>query len=202
MKDLVQKLPMPGQPPDRSAPSNATLSAVLGVLYETILRSADFTRFLHDNGGTDRLRSLANSPQYYSARVVRYAGQVSDCDCHSSAACLPCQLGGYGSLGLVDDVPAPGVARFVPTEQFARVRLHGPIAHRSKWPVCCRRGDNFGATDQHTGPRKSGCQSASTRSRRSVPKDRLFSAPDDIQIDILHALTLLVPLIVRGSRCF
>lgn len=75
MKDLVNKLPAPSATRDRRV-SDATIGAVLGVLFETVRSSADFTRNLHECGGTDRLRYLARAYPTYGSRVCKYASQV------------------------------------------------------------------------------------------------------------------------------
>ncbi|VDM38049.1 unnamed protein product [Toxocara canis] len=76
MKDLVSKLPRPDQRARDASVSDATVGAVLGILFETVKHSADFTRNVHECGGTDRLRYLARSHPMYSARICKYASQV------------------------------------------------------------------------------------------------------------------------------
>ncbi|VDN41315.1 unnamed protein product [Gongylonema pulchrum] len=76
MKDLVAKLPQAGQGCRDPSVSDATVGAVLGILFETVRHSADFTRNIHECGGTERLRSLASSYPVYSGRICKYASQV------------------------------------------------------------------------------------------------------------------------------
>lgn len=44
MKDLVSKLPRPDQRARDASVGDATIGAVLGILFETVKHSADFTR--------------------------------------------------------------------------------------------------------------------------------------------------------------
>uniref|UniRef100_A0A0R3S475 Fibronectin type III domain protein n=1 Tax=Elaeophora elaphi TaxID=1147741 RepID=A0A0R3S475_9BILA len=76
MKDLVAKLPRADQRFRDSNVSDATVGAILGILFETVKHSADFTRNIHECGGTDRLRNLASLHPIYSARICKYASQV------------------------------------------------------------------------------------------------------------------------------
>ncbi len=76
MKDLVNKLPPPQQKERDRHVSDQTIGAVLGVLFETVRSSSDFTRNLHECGGTDRLRFLARAYPQYGTRVCKYASQV------------------------------------------------------------------------------------------------------------------------------
>jgi len=76
MQDLVGKLPRADARQRDPAVSDATIGAVLGILFETVRSSADFTRNLHECGGTERLRVLSRSYPVYSSRVCRYASQV------------------------------------------------------------------------------------------------------------------------------
>uniref|UniRef100_F1KQH5 Juxtamembrane domain-associated catenin n=1 Tax=Ascaris suum TaxID=6253 RepID=F1KQH5_ASCSU len=76
MKDLVSKLPRPDQRARDASVGDATIGAVLGILFETVKHSADFTRNVHECGGTERLRYLARSHPMYTARICKYASQV------------------------------------------------------------------------------------------------------------------------------
>lgn len=76
MKDLVAKLPRADQRYRDPNVGDSTIGAVLGILFETVKHSADFTRNIHECGGTERLRSLASSYPVYSARICKYASQV------------------------------------------------------------------------------------------------------------------------------
>ncbi|KAI6212213.1 Fibronectin type III domain-containing protein [Aphelenchoides besseyi] len=76
MKDLVIKLPEPGQQSRDPHISDATIGAVLGIFWEIVKSSLELTRVLHENGGTDRLRALAKSYPMYGKRVCKYATQV------------------------------------------------------------------------------------------------------------------------------
>ncbi|VDK87223.1 unnamed protein product [Litomosoides sigmodontis] len=76
MKDLVAKLPQVDQRFRDSNMSDATIGAILGIMFETVKHSADFTRNIHECGGTDRLRKLASSHPIYSTRICKYASQV------------------------------------------------------------------------------------------------------------------------------
>uniref|UniRef100_A0A915Q1W3 Fibronectin type-III domain-containing protein n=1 Tax=Setaria digitata TaxID=48799 RepID=A0A915Q1W3_9BILA len=76
MKDLVAKLPRSDQRFRDPNVSDATIGAVLGILFETVKHSADFTRNVHECGGTERLRNLASSHSIYSTRICKYASQV------------------------------------------------------------------------------------------------------------------------------
>uniref|UniRef100_A0A1I7VVL9 Fibronectin type III domain-containing protein n=1 Tax=Loa loa TaxID=7209 RepID=A0A1I7VVL9_LOALO len=76
MKDLVAKLPRADQQFRDPNVSDATIGAILGILFETVKHSADFTRNIHECGGTDRLRNLASSHPIYSTRICKYASQV------------------------------------------------------------------------------------------------------------------------------
>lgn len=46
MKDLVSRLPRADQRLRDPSVSDATIGAILGILFETVKHSADFTRFL------------------------------------------------------------------------------------------------------------------------------------------------------------
>uniref|UniRef100_A0AAF5RT50 Fibronectin type-III domain-containing protein n=1 Tax=Wuchereria bancrofti TaxID=6293 RepID=A0AAF5RT50_WUCBA len=76
IKDLVAKLPRADQRFRDPNVSDATIGAILGILFETVKHSADFTRNIHECGGTDRLRNLASSHPMYSSRICKYASQV------------------------------------------------------------------------------------------------------------------------------
>uniref|UniRef100_A0A8R1TVP6 Fibronectin type-III domain-containing protein n=1 Tax=Onchocerca volvulus TaxID=6282 RepID=A0A8R1TVP6_ONCVO len=76
MKDLVAKLPLADQRFRDPNVSDATIGAILGILFETVKHSADFTRNIHECGGTERLRNLASSYPRYSTRICKYASQV------------------------------------------------------------------------------------------------------------------------------
>ncbi|KAK0399366.1 hypothetical protein QR680_003009 [Steinernema hermaphroditum] len=76
MKDLVSKLPRPDEPSRSPGISDGTIAAVLGILFEVVRNSVEFTKALHEAGGTDRLRKLAASTPTYSIRVCKYASQV------------------------------------------------------------------------------------------------------------------------------
>ncbi|KAM3726377.1 Juxtamembrane domain-associated catenin [Dirofilaria immitis] len=76
MKDLVTKLPRANQRFRDPNVSDATIGAILGILFETVKHSADFTRNIHECGGTERLRSLASAHPIYSTRICKYASQV------------------------------------------------------------------------------------------------------------------------------
>ncbi|KAL3982086.1 Fibronectin type III domain family protein [Acanthocheilonema viteae] len=76
MKDLVAKLPRADQRFRDPNVSDATIGAILGILFETVKHSADFTRNIHECGGTDRLRNLASLHHIYSTRICKYASQV------------------------------------------------------------------------------------------------------------------------------
>ncbi|VDP12495.1 unnamed protein product [Onchocerca flexuosa] len=75
MKDLVAKLPLVDQRFRDPNVSDATIGAILGILFETVKHSADFTRNIHECGGTERLRNLACSYPIYSTRICKYASQ-------------------------------------------------------------------------------------------------------------------------------
>ncbi|TMS39617.1 hypothetical protein L596_006110 [Steinernema carpocapsae] len=76
MKDLVSKLPRPDETTRNPGISDGTIAAVLGILFEVVRNSVEFTKALHEAGGTDRLRKLAASVPAYSVRVCKYASQV------------------------------------------------------------------------------------------------------------------------------
>lgn len=77
MKDLLMKLPAPGQPTRNTQISDATIGAVLGILWEAVRTSVELSAILHDTlQGTERLRTLAKSYPTYGRRVCKYASQV------------------------------------------------------------------------------------------------------------------------------
>lgn len=76
MRDLVVKLPDVNQQSRDPYTSDATIGAVLGICWEIVKSNLELTKALHENGGTDRLRSLAKSFPVYSKRVCKYATQV------------------------------------------------------------------------------------------------------------------------------
>lgn len=55
MKDLVAKLPQADQQFRDSDVSDATIGAILGILFETVKHSADFTRFLISLGSRSQI---------------------------------------------------------------------------------------------------------------------------------------------------
>ncbi|CAD5227143.1 unnamed protein product [Bursaphelenchus xylophilus] len=76
MRDLLGKLPAPGQETRNSETSDSTIGAVLGILWEAARSSVELTKAIHENGGSDRLRALAKSYPLYGKRVCKYATQV------------------------------------------------------------------------------------------------------------------------------
>lgn len=76
IKDLVAKLPSETMPRDQNI-SDDTISAVLGVLYQTILGNVEFARNLLESGGVERLMYITKSRQpAFNPKVVKYASQV------------------------------------------------------------------------------------------------------------------------------
>ncbi|KAK6619829.1 hypothetical protein RUM44_006228 [Polyplax serrata] len=75
MRDLVQKLPS-GSPQHDQGTSDDTIAAVLATLNEVIKKNAEFSRSLLEFGGVERLMSITRQRQKYTARVVKFAGQV------------------------------------------------------------------------------------------------------------------------------
>ncbi|KAL0267709.1 UNVERIFIED_CONTAM: hypothetical protein PYX00_009901 [Menopon gallinae] len=75
MRDLVQKLPS-GSPQHDQGTSDDTIAAVLATLNEVIKKNAEFSRSLLEAGGVERLMSITRQRQKYTARVVKFAGQV------------------------------------------------------------------------------------------------------------------------------
>lgn len=76
MPALIEKLPRPDEQQRNPKVNDATLSAILGVLFEVVRLNAHLTRSFHELGGTARLRKLAQSCPPYSKRVCKYATQV------------------------------------------------------------------------------------------------------------------------------
>jgi len=76
MKELVLKLPAPNQQARDPHVSDGTIGATLGIFWEIVRSSLELTKLLHENGGTDRLRSLAKAYPMYGKRVCKYATQV------------------------------------------------------------------------------------------------------------------------------
>ncbi|PAV81448.1 hypothetical protein WR25_22270 [Diploscapter pachys] len=74
LKQIVSKLPDATLP--RPHVSDQTIGAVLGILFEIIKNSANYTRDFHELKGTDKLRALAKSYPTYSSRVCKYASQL------------------------------------------------------------------------------------------------------------------------------
>lgn len=61
----------------RSGSSEATIGAVLGILWEAVRHSANMARAVHETrAGTERLRAVAKSQPIYGRRVAKYATQV------------------------------------------------------------------------------------------------------------------------------
>ncbi|KAI1733330.1 fibronectin type III domain-containing protein [Ditylenchus destructor] len=77
MKELLSKLPAPGQTARNPQISDATIGAVLGILWEAVRSSVELTVTLHETlQGTERLRTLTKSYPAYGRRVCKYASQV------------------------------------------------------------------------------------------------------------------------------
>ncbi|CAB3405942.1 unnamed protein product [Caenorhabditis bovis] len=74
LRDLLDKLPEPGA--RRPPISDQTIGAVLGILFEVVRSSANYTKDLHEYKGTDKLRALSRAYPTYSHRVCKYASQV------------------------------------------------------------------------------------------------------------------------------
>lgn len=74
--DLIQKLPEKNQTKQNSLISEATIGAVLGVLWEIVQFSLELTQKIHALGGTERLKHLANAYPLYDLRICKYATQV------------------------------------------------------------------------------------------------------------------------------
>ncbi|XP_074115371.1 adherens junction protein p120 isoform X1 [Cotesia typhae] len=75
MRDLIQKLPSGNNQHDQGT-SDDTIAAVLATLNEVIKRNAEFSRSLLDAGGVERLMNITKQRQKYTARVLKFAGQV------------------------------------------------------------------------------------------------------------------------------
>ncbi|KAE8747698.1 hypothetical protein FOCC_FOCC005522 [Frankliniella occidentalis] len=75
MRDLVQKLPS-GNPQHDQGTSDDTIAAVLATLNEVIKKNAEFSRSLLEAGGVERLMNITRQRQKYTARVLKFAGQV------------------------------------------------------------------------------------------------------------------------------
>ncbi|GMR48035.1 hypothetical protein PMAYCL1PPCAC_18230 [Pristionchus mayeri] len=76
LRDLLNKLPEAGARRPTNGPSDQTIAAVLGILFEIVRASSSTTKEIHEARGTDQLRSLAKSFPAYSERVCKYASQV------------------------------------------------------------------------------------------------------------------------------
>lgn len=74
--DLIYKLPDPNQNERNPLISEATIGAVLGVLWEIVRCSAELTQKIHTLQGTSRLKRLAEAYPMYGVRVCKYATQV------------------------------------------------------------------------------------------------------------------------------
>ncbi|XP_011315329.1 catenin delta-2 isoform X2 [Fopius arisanus] len=75
MRDLIQKLPSGNNQHDQGT-SDDTIAAVLATLNEVIKKNAEFSRSLLDAGGVERLMNITKQRQKYTARVLKFAGQV------------------------------------------------------------------------------------------------------------------------------
>lgn len=86
MKELVSKLPEPANANHQGVQkredrdpniSDATIGAVLGILWEAVRYSVDLTQSIHETlDGTERLQTLAKSYPIYGMRICKYATQV------------------------------------------------------------------------------------------------------------------------------
>uniref|UniRef100_A0A0N5A3Z9 Fibronectin type-III domain-containing protein n=1 Tax=Parastrongyloides trichosuri TaxID=131310 RepID=A0A0N5A3Z9_PARTI len=80
MKDLLQKIPrddvIKGINMNENRIAEATIVAVLGILFEIVKNSSEFTKNLHDIGGTDKLMTLAKGYPRVSAKICKYASQL------------------------------------------------------------------------------------------------------------------------------
>uniref|UniRef100_A0A7E4UV98 Fibronectin n=1 Tax=Panagrellus redivivus TaxID=6233 RepID=A0A7E4UV98_PANRE len=76
MSSLIEKLPEVDEQRRDPKINDATLSAILGIMFEIVKSNVHLTKNLHELGGTARLRKLARSYPTYSARVCKYASQV------------------------------------------------------------------------------------------------------------------------------
>ncbi|XP_063986606.1 catenin delta-2 isoform X1 [Diachasmimorpha longicaudata] len=75
MRDLIQKLPSGNNQHDQGT-SDDTIAAVLATLNEVIKKNAEFSRSVLDAGGVERLMNITKQRQKYTARVLKFAGQV------------------------------------------------------------------------------------------------------------------------------
>lgn len=73
---LIHKLPSLESNRREPGVNDATLCAILGILFEIVKSNVHLTKSIHDMQGTDRLRKLAKSYPQYNARVCKYASQV------------------------------------------------------------------------------------------------------------------------------
>uniref|UniRef100_A0A0N5B240 Fibronectin type-III domain-containing protein n=1 Tax=Strongyloides papillosus TaxID=174720 RepID=A0A0N5B240_STREA len=80
MKDLLQKIPREDAIQSLNINENkiaeATIAAVLGILFEIVKYSSEFTKNLHDIGGTERLMVLAKGYPRVSAKICKYTSQL------------------------------------------------------------------------------------------------------------------------------
>ncbi|GMT24360.1 hypothetical protein PFISCL1PPCAC_15657, partial [Pristionchus fissidentatus] len=76
LRDLLDKLPEANKERPPIGPSDQTIAAVLGILFEIIRSSSSTTKEIHEAKGTDQLRFLSKSFPAYSERVCKYASQV------------------------------------------------------------------------------------------------------------------------------
>lgn len=76
MPDLVNKLST-GLNDQESPSSDDTIAAVLATLHEVISNNVDFVRSLYEAGGLNKLIYIVRNKTRYSARVQRFAAQVS-----------------------------------------------------------------------------------------------------------------------------
>ncbi|GMS95730.1 hypothetical protein PENTCL1PPCAC_17905, partial [Pristionchus entomophagus] len=76
LRDLLDKLPEVNKRRCTNGPSDQTIAAVLGILFEIVRSSCSTTRDIHEAKGTDQLRALAKSFPAYSERACKYASQV------------------------------------------------------------------------------------------------------------------------------
>ncbi|CEF60743.1 Armadillo repeat and Fibronectin, type III domain and Armadillo-like helical domain and Immunoglobulin-like fold domain and Armadillo-type fold domain-containing protein [Strongyloides ratti] len=80
MKDLLQKIPrekyIEKLDLNENKVAEATIAAVLGILFEIVKYSVEFTKNFHDIGGTEKLMILAKSYPNISAKICKYASQL------------------------------------------------------------------------------------------------------------------------------
>lgn len=80
MKDLLQKIPREEYIEQLNLNENkiaeATIAAVLGILFEIVKYSSEFTKNFHDIGGTEKLIILAKSYPNVSAKICKYTSQL------------------------------------------------------------------------------------------------------------------------------